>query len=167
MHDDVIDDAETRRGSPSAPAVFGNNRTILGGDFLLGRAMAMAASLRSPEVMALVAQAFCALVEGELLQSGDITDIGRREDILDTPAFQHLVRIPPGDTVLASLWEEYLCKTNMKTASLFRTALQAAVLLGGVASHERWLKVATSYGKWLGMAFQVRCLTFPSCAACT
>lgn len=120
--------------------------------------MASAANLRSPEAMSLVAQSICTLVEGELLQSGDTTMHDLHGDTIidmEVPVAAFQVQVPPGDDILTSLWEEYLHKTYMKTASLFVNALQAAVILGGVDRHERWMTVATSYGEWLGMAFQV------------
>ncbi|OSD02320.1 terpenoid synthase [Trametes coccinea BRFM310] len=155
LHDDVIDNAETRRGTPSAPAAFGNNHTILGGDFLLGRAMALAASLRSPEVMILVSQAVCTLVEGELLQSGAIDKLQSRGNALEAMVLQRILQTHPDDTELAKLWEDYLRKTYMKTASLFAHALQSAVILGGVNGDQRWRAVAASYGERLGIAFQL------------
>lgn len=156
LHDDVIDDADTRRGAPSVPAVFGNHRTILGGDFLLGRAMALAAGLGSPEVMSLVASTVCTLVEGELVQLGDILSLHNLSRSLDTGSvLRHVVVLPSEDTELLGWWEEYLQKTYMKTASLFSHALQCGVLLGGAGTNERWKSIARRYGERLGMAFQV------------
>ncbi|KAI0677745.1 terpenoid synthase [Trametes maxima] len=156
LHDDVIDEADTRRGAPSVPAVFGNHRTILGGDYLLGRAMALAASLGCTEVTSLVANAVCTLVEGELVQLGDIRSLDAQGRALDTTSvLRHVVAVPQDDPELSGWWEEYLQKTYMKTASLFAHALQCGVLLGGVGTHERWKAIAGSYGERLGMAFQL------------
>ena len=142
-----------RRGAPSAPAAFGVHRSVLGGDFLLGRAMALAASLGNAEVMSLVARVVCVLVEGELVQLGDLPSLRAH---LDTDAvLRRIVRVPREDAELAGWWEEYLHKTYMKTASLFSHALQCGVLLGGAGTHERWKRIAASYGEHLGMAFQV------------
>lgn len=55
MHDDVLDDALTRRGKQSVNAALGNKLAILGGDFLLARASVSLAGLRDPEVMEMLA----------------------------------------------------------------------------------------------------------------
>ena len=55
MHDDVLDEAATRRGKPSVNAAFGNKMAILGGDFLLARASISLASLRDTEVLDMLA----------------------------------------------------------------------------------------------------------------
>ena len=68
LHDDVIDESPLRRGAPSAPSSFGNKLSILGGDFLLGRASIALARLRDPEVTELMSTVIANLVEGEVLQ---------------------------------------------------------------------------------------------------
>ncbi|KAM5537405.1 hypothetical protein V8D89_008924 [Ganoderma adspersum] len=156
LHDDVIDNAETRRGSPSVPSVFGNRRAILAGDFLLGRAMRLVGTLGSPEVMTLVAEVFCTLVEGELLQAGYIdTSLGTGADLDDTTDLPSVVQDPTKDEVVAALWRQYLQKTYMKTASLFSRAMECCVILGGATAGEPWRAAAVSYGECLGMAFQI------------
>ncbi|KAJ8482006.1 hypothetical protein ONZ51_g5634 [Trametes cubensis] len=157
MHDDVIDNAETRRGAPSAPTVFGNHSAVLGGDFVVSRAMALTATLGSPEVMILVSKAFCTLVEGELLQSGGIQNHSGPADAFrfDADFLYCTFRVPPDDIALATMWEDYICKTYMKTACLFSCALQCSVILGGAGNEECWRKMALLYGHRLGMAFQL------------
>jgi len=68
LHDDVIDTSPLRRGVPSGPANFGNKLTVLGGDFLLGRASAALSRLGESEVVELVASIIANLVEGEVMQ---------------------------------------------------------------------------------------------------
>ncbi|EMD31021.1 hypothetical protein CERSUDRAFT_69611 [Gelatoporia subvermispora B] len=159
LHDDVLDDAPLRRGAPSAPAAFGNKRAILGGDFLLGRAMALCASLGTPEVMSVVADALCALVDGELIQAE-----AEEPERVSTPSTdgssesEYPTYVNGSDQSkedVAKLWQDYLKKTYMKTASLFSQALQAAVMLGGATSTDPWRDVAATYGSELGMAFQI------------
>ena len=68
LHDDVIDNAETRRGMSSLNAEMGNKLAILAGDFLLARASVTLAALRHPEVIMLMAQILENLVSGEIMQ---------------------------------------------------------------------------------------------------
>ena len=78
LHDDVIDKSPLRRGASSAPAAFGNKLSVLGGDFLLGRASAALSRLGDNEVVELIASVITNLVEGEILQMKDIhaPDVG-------------------------------------------------------------------------------------------
>ncbi len=68
LHDDVIDEATTRRGLKALNALFGNKVAILAGDFLLARASVTLASLRNTEVIELLSQVIEHLVSGEILQ---------------------------------------------------------------------------------------------------
>lgn len=136
----MIDESPLRRGSPSAPSIFGNRRTILGGDFLLGRAISLSAGLRNYKVSELIARVISTLVEGEFRQAADS---------------EHSMS---GDWTDA-LWNSYLEKTYMKTASLFSDAMQAAVLLWGPDVPQEYVEAASVYGRELGMAFQVRVIS--------
>ena len=78
-HDDVMDDATTRRSVPSVNAQWGNLRAILAGDFLLGRASALAASLGA-EVAALLAEAITQLCEGQIIELENAYDTERTEE---------------------------------------------------------------------------------------
>ena len=69
LHDDVIDEATTRRGLKALNALFGNKVAILAGDFLLARASVTLASLRNTEVIELLSQVIEHLVSGEILQA--------------------------------------------------------------------------------------------------
>ena len=68
LHDDVIDNAETRRGLKALNSAMGNKIAILAGDFLLARASVSLASLRNTEVIELLSQVIEHLVSGEILQ---------------------------------------------------------------------------------------------------
>lgn len=70
LHDDVIDDATTRRGISSLNAVMGNKRAILAGDFLLARASVSLAALHNSETVELMSQVLECLVTGEIMQVG-------------------------------------------------------------------------------------------------
>ena len=141
LHDDVIDESPLRRGAASAPAAFGNKFSILGGDFLLGRASAALSRLDSVEVVELISSVIANLVEGEILQMKAIH--GRDESEQVRPALGK------------ENWNIYLQKTYLKTASLMAKGARAAVVLGGCREGEIWKEVAYAYGRNLGIAFQV------------
>ena len=70
LHDDVIDDAQTRRGVVSLNTTMGNKVAILAGDFLLARASVSLAALRNTEIVELLSQVLEHLVSGEIMQVG-------------------------------------------------------------------------------------------------
>ena len=141
LHDDVIDESSLRRGAPSAPAAFGNKLSILGGDFLLGRASAALSRLGSAEVVELISSVIANLVEGEILQMKAVN--GRDESENVRPALGK------------DSWNIYLQKTYLKSASLMAKGARAAVVLGGCREGEIWKEVGYAYGRNLGIAFQV------------
>jgi heptaprenyl diphosphate synthase len=126
-HDDVIDEAETRRGVPSVNARWSNIVAILSGDYLLARASSLAASLGA-EVAALLADTIGELCRGQVLELQHLFDVSRSE-------------------------EDYSSAIEGKTAALFATACR----IGGMVSHvdEPTLDALTRYGHHLGMCFQV------------
>ncbi|KAG2004311.1 decaprenyl-diphosphate synthase subunit 1 [Coprinopsis cinerea AmutBmut pab1-1] len=140
LHDDVIDESALRRGAASAPSAFGNKQSVLGGNFVLGRASAALSRLGDPEVTQLIAGVLSNLVEGEILQLKEIqldgspeTASQRRQDA----------------------WNIYLHKTYLKTASLMAKGARSAVVLGGCKEGEIWKEIAYAYGRNLGIAFQL------------
>ncbi|EIM92377.1 terpenoid synthase [Stereum hirsutum FP-91666 SS1] len=143
LHDDVIDSSDLRRGVPSAPAAFGNKLTILGGDFLLGRASAALSRLGESEVTELIASVIANLVEGEILQLSKVGQV-QSEKMVDA-------RVGGGK----ESWNVYLRKTYLKTASLMAKGARASVVLGGSKEGEVWKEVAYAYGRNLGIAFQL------------
>ncbi|KAI9207028.1 isoprenoid synthase domain-containing protein [Polychytrium aggregatum] len=136
LHDDVIDDAMTRRSQPSANAQHGNKMAILAGDFLLARASVALARLRNVQVVELLATVISNLVEGEFMQ-------------LRNTKLQSV----DGADRLLSTFEYYMEKTYMKTASLIAKSCQGSAVLGGCTVETS--EIAYLYGKNIGLAFQV------------
>ncbi len=126
-HDDVIDEALTRRTVESVNARWGNLKAILAGDFLLAKASEIAASLGT-EVAGLLAATIGRLCEGEIRELQSAFDVERTED-------------------------DYYASLEGKTSALFATAARIGAL---VAGHDRTLvDAATSFGLRLGTAFQI------------
>lgn len=135
LHDDVIDNALTRRSQDSANIAFGNKMAVLAGDFLLGRASVALARLRDPEVTELLATVIANLVEGEFMQLKN-TATDERNPTWSEETMSH-----------------YLQKTYLKSASLISKSCRAAALLG--EAREDVVEAAYQYGKNLGLAFQL------------
>lgn len=140
LHDDVIDESALRRGAPSSPSTFGNKLSILGGDFLLGRASVALARLRDNEVVELLATVISNLVEGEVMQMKGV-DVGAlqgsglssfwtsEEDLRAASSRGPSEEVFPGPT--PEHFTSYLQKTYLKTASLMAKSSRAATILGG------------------------------------
>ncbi|MGH4028487.1 polyprenyl synthetase family protein [Actinomycetota bacterium Odt1-20B] len=126
-HDDVMDEAETRHGVPSAHARWGERAAVLGGDWLLARAAQLAADL-GPGAVHLNAQAAGRLVAGQLRE-------------LSGPG-------PDMDPVT-----HYFQVTEGKTAALLSMSLGIGALQAGTAAPE--VAALTEYGEQLGIAFQI------------
>lgn len=132
FHDDVIDKAETRRGSPAVHQVFGNKMAILAGDYLLARASIFLARLRNVEVVETMSMIIEHLVRGEVMQmKGSTTEQGLMEERL----------------------VHYLQKNFYKTASLMANSCKSAAILGNY--NDDMVEGAYKYGKHLGVAFQL------------
>lgn len=126
-HDDVIDEAVTRRTVESVNARWGNLTAILAGDFLLARASEIAASLGT-EVAGLLAATIGRLCEGEVGELRSAYDVGRTE-------------------------EAYLDSIRGKTAALFATACRIGAIVGGLPRDA--IDALTAYGEGYGIAFQI------------
>jgi heptaprenyl diphosphate synthase len=126
-HDDVIDEATTRRTVESVNARWGNLTAILAGDFLLAKASEIAASLGT-EVAGLLAATIGRLCEGEVGELRSAYDVTRSE-------------------------EAYLGSIRGKTASLFATACRIGALVGGLPHED--VDAMTAFGDGYGMAFQI------------
>ncbi|MBG23405.1 MAG: octaprenyl diphosphate synthase [Idiomarinaceae bacterium] len=128
LHDDVVDASELRRGKETANAVFGNEASVLVGDFLYTRAFQLMVTLDSMKVMKILADATNIISEGEVLQLMNCND---------------------PDTTEAS----YFDVIYGKTGKLFEAATQ----LGAVLANESDTVEAalTAYGRHLGTAFQL------------
>ncbi|KAE9607799.1 putative all-trans-nonaprenyl-diphosphate synthase (geranylgeranyl-diphosphate specific) [Lupinus albus] len=128
LHDDVLDDADTRRGIGSLNVVMGNKLSVLAGDFLLSRACVALASLKNTEVVSLLAKVVEHLVTGETMQMTTTSDQRCSMDY-------------------------YMQKTYYKTASLMSNSCKAIAILAGQTAEVAML--AFEYGKNLGLAFQL------------
>ena len=128
LHDDVIDNADKRRGLKALNSLFGNKVAILAGDFLLARASVTLAALRNSEVIALMSQVLEHLVAGEILQMTAAPDDARSMD-------------------------HYMRKTFYKTASLVANSCKSVAVLAGCESEEA--AAAWEYGRHVGLAFQL------------
>ncbi|XP_022084715.1 decaprenyl-diphosphate synthase subunit 1-like [Acanthaster planci] len=128
MHDDVIDNADTRRNKMAINEMWGQKKAILAGDFVLSVSSQVLARIGNDEVVLILSQVLDDLVRGEFMQ------LGSKED--ENERFSH-----------------YLKKTFMKTASLMAHSCQAVAVLG--QCHEDVSKIAYEYGRNIGMAFQL------------
>jgi len=158
LHDDVIDASPLRRCAPSAPAAFGSKISILAGDFMLGRASAALSRLGDAEVVELISCVVANLVEGEVMQMRQImaaelglTDEKEKGSRRAESAFE----AAGSSRVSQEVWNVYLKKTFLKTASLMAKSARASVILGGAREGEVWKEVAYAYGRNLGIAFQL------------
>ncbi len=127
VHDDIIDEAEKRRGRPSANITWGNARCVLAGDWLYMQAFKIALQERNLKVLDVLIQLTQQMVEGELLQ---MEKLGRS----------------------ISLHEHYDL-IYRKTACLFATSMRLGGILGRATEQEE--ASLESYGRNLGMAFQI------------
>lgn len=128
LHDDVIDNAQIRRGKPSANAKWGNHVSVLVGDFFYCRASQLLTEQADWRILKAVTDCITATTEGEVLEITKSSD-------------------------LATTREDYLTIVKNKTALLIATACQVGGILGKVSEElETALK---KFGYNLGMAFQL------------
>ena len=129
LHDDVVDVSNLRRGQPSANALWGNRRAVLGGDFLYARACSLIVEDGDADNLWLFAESIRRLSEGELLQ------LERSFDPSITEA-------------------HYFAVIEAKSAALLQCACECGAILGGVTRAER--RKLADFGRELGLAFQLR-----------
>jgi octaprenyl-diphosphate synthase len=128
LHDDVVDSSGLRRGRQTANALFGNQASVLVGDFLYSRAFQMMVELKELRVLDVLANATNTIAEGEVLQ---------------------LMNCNNPDTTEA----DYMEVIYRKTAKLFEAGTRIGAILAG---HDEQLEQAlVSYGRHLGQAFQL------------
>ena len=127
LHDDVVDEGDTRRGKPAAQRVYGNAAVILTGDYNLARAVLLAATEGGQAAVTRLAQAVTAMAEGEVLQL-------QRAGNLDTSL------------------DEYLEMIDKKSAALIAWCAMAGALAKGDADGAGMLD---RYGRAVGVAFQI------------
>ncbi len=128
VHDDIIDEAETRRGRLAAHSRWGNDVTVLLGDYLYIRSMAMALTQDSLEVVRLLCEVTLRMIEGELYQLTKMGDAAITED-------------------------EHLEIIRRKTAFLFSGCAEIGGVLGNCTPEQR--VALREYGFNLGIAFQI------------
>jgi heptaprenyl diphosphate synthase len=126
-HDDVIDEADTRRGAVSVNENWNNTIAILAGDFLLARASEVAAPL-GIEAVALIARTYAKLCEGQVLELQLTNDLDHGP-------------------------EEYYAAIGGKTASLIRTSARLGAMTGG-ADHET-IAAISDWAWEMGLVFQL------------
>jgi octaprenyl-diphosphate synthase len=129
LHDDVVDLSELRRGRPSANAVWGNRRAVLGGDFLYARASAMIVEDGDLDILWIFADTIRRMAEGELLQL---------EHSFDTSVTE----------------AHYFQVIERKSAVLLSAACESGGIVAGVTRAER--RRLAEFGRELGLAFQLR-----------
>jgi len=128
LHDDVVDESTMRRGRETANAIFGNQASVLVGDFLYTRSFQMMVSLKRMRVMEILSEATNQIAEGEVLQLMNCNDASTTE-------------------------ARYFDVIYGKTARLFEAATQLSAVLTDQPSS---IEVAMQeYGKHLGTAFQL------------
>jgi octaprenyl-diphosphate synthase len=128
LHDDVVDDSDVRRGKQTARLVWGNQASVLVGDFLLGQAFRMMVEVGSLPALKILSNAAAVIAEGEVMQLAAAKNMSTTED-------------------------EYLTIINAKTAALFSAAAEVgAAIAQRPAAEQAALK---SFGRNLGIAFQL------------
>jgi octaprenyl-diphosphate synthase len=127
VHDDIIDEAQTRRGRPAANTQWGNSRCVLAGDWLYMQAFKVAVQERNFRILDTLIELTQQMVEGELLQ---MDKLGK----------------------LISL-DEYFDLIFRKTACLFSVCMRMGGILGGATPEQE--ESLAQYGRDLGMAFQI------------
>ncbi len=128
LHDDVVDGSDLRRGRDTANAIWGNEASVLVGDFLYSRAFEMMVEAGSMRVMEILANATNTIAEGEVMQLLNCNDPDTTE-------------------------ERYLNVIHCKTAKLFEAAARLGAVISGRPAHEE--HAIAAYGMHLGTAFQL------------
>ncbi len=127
-HDDVIDQADMRRGKPSVVKKYGEISAILGGDFLHSRSMFLVGSMAGSAALDVFCHATNAMVDGEFLQLRNARNYNLSE-------------------------ENYFAVVRGKTALLIAATCEVGAMAGGATDAER--NALTAYGLGLGTAFQI------------
>jgi octaprenyl-diphosphate synthase len=128
LHDDVVDESDMRRGKPAARKVWGNEASVLVGDFLLGQAFKMMVEVGSMRALDILSNAAAIIAEGEVMQLGAAKNTATTED-------------------------EYLAVIRAKTAELFAAACEVGPVLTNRPRAEH--AACRSFGMNLGIAFQL------------
>ncbi len=128
LHDDVVDESDLRRGRKAARLLWGNEASVLVGDFLLGQAFKMMVDVGSLAALRILSHAAAVIAEGEVMQLAASKNMATTED-------------------------EYLAVIDAKTAALFSAAAEVGAAIAERSAAE--LAALRSYGRNLGFAFQL------------
>lgn len=128
LHDDVVDESDLRRGKKSARLLWGNEASVLVGDFLLGQAFKMMVEVGSMGALGVLSNAAVVIAEGEVLQLSLSNNTETSE-------------------------EDYLAVINSKTAALFSAAAEVGGIIANRSNEEQ--AALRAYGENLGLAFQL------------
>ena len=128
LHDDVVDESDMRRGKLAARKLWGNEASVLVGDFLLGQAFKMMVEVGSMTCLDILSTAACVIAEGEVMQLAAAKNTATSED-------------------------DYLAVIRGKTAELFAAACEVGAVLAQRPKAEQ--AACRSYGMNLGIAFQL------------
>ena len=128
LHDDVVDESEMRRGKLAARMLWGNEASVLVGDFLLGQAFKMMVEVASLRALEILSSAAAVIAEGEVMQLGAAKNTATTED-------------------------DYLAVIRAKTAELFAAACEVGPALASRPKDEQ--SACRSFGMNLGIAFQL------------
>jgi octaprenyl-diphosphate synthase len=128
LHDDVVDESELRRGRLAARMLWGNEASVLVGDFLLGQAFKMMVEVGNLKALEILAAAAAVIAEGEVMQLAAAKNTATTED-------------------------EYIAVIRAKTAELFAAACEVGPALAAKDKAEQ--AACRSFGMNLGIAFQL------------
>ena len=128
LHDDVVDESDLRRGKQTARLLWGNQSSVLVGDYLLGQAFKMMVDVGNLTALKILSHAAAVIAEGEVMQLAASKNTETNED-------------------------EYLAVINAKTAALFSAASEVGAAIALRPSAEQ--AALRSYGRNLGVAFQL------------
>jgi octaprenyl-diphosphate synthase len=128
LHDDVVDESDMRRGKLAARMLWGNEASVLVGDFLLGQAFRMMVEVGNLHALEILSSAAAVIAEGEVMQLGAAKNTATNED-------------------------EYLSVIRAKTAELFAAACEVGPALAVKDKSE--IAACRSFGMNLGIAFQL------------
>ena len=128
LHDDVVDESDLRRGKQAARVIWGNQASVLVGDYLLGQAFKMMVETGSLDCLRILSEAACTIAEGEVLQLSVSQDTSTTED-------------------------SYLKVVGAKTAALFSAACKVGGVIAAKPRNEQ--EALESFGRNLGIAFQL------------
>lgn len=128
LHDDVVDESLERRGQEAANLIFGNQASVLVGDFLFSRAFQLMTEDGSLDVLRILSNASAIISEGEVMQLTTANNI-------------------------ATTMDEYIKVIEAKTAALFAAACEVGPLIAGAPQEQA--RLMAEYGRMMGIAFQI------------